>query len=51
MSQWRLGTGEHRKTGATVKLFGELAVPVAGGVLHWAGKNEWAQVQLNPKKA
>jgi hypothetical protein len=51
MSQWRLGAGEHRKTGAAVALFGELAVPVAGGVLDWAGKNEWAQVLLNPKKA
>jgi hypothetical protein len=28
----------------------ELGAPVAGGVLHQGGKQEWAQAQLNPKK-
>jgi hypothetical protein len=47
------GTTRHRrgqKIGATVALFGELAIPVAGGVLHQGGKKEWSQAQLNPKK-
>jgi hypothetical protein len=39
-----------QKIGATVALFGELAIPVAGGVLHLGGKKEWSQAQLNPKK-
>jgi hypothetical protein len=28
----------------------ELGAPVAGGVLHQGGKQEWAEAQLNPKK-